>query len=299
MKTIYYLRPIKAIQFLTTIILFTLSFGVLTTGCNKSGNSLQTDYDNLNSRYDSLQRVHDNTCEFLTAISEGVDSVLIQEGYILNYTNGERPLTAREQLLQNIDTYEQILARQKNKLSELEKKLEKMEDGGKLKTIIAGLRAQIEQKDSQIAELRSELNDKNANIASLTQRVSSLSKDVETLNEVNASQEKVLAIQDDMLNTAYVKIATKKELEQDGLLSKGGFMKKKKFDISNIEAAQFSQIDIRNTTTFNIPGKNPKVLTQMPKDSYSISKNGNGTCTLTIVDPTAFWSVSNYLVIQY
>ena len=34
------------------------------------------------------------------------------------------------------------------------------------------------------------------------------------------------------------------------------------------------------------------------EDGYAYADNGDGTCTLVITNPTQFWSVSNFLIIQ-
>ena len=59
----------------------------------------------------------------------------------------------------------------------------------------------------------------------------------------------------------------------------------------------FTKVDIRTFTEVTINSGNPKILTQMPASSYRIEK-GKGSSILYILDPTAFWSVSNYLIIQ-
>ena len=43
--------------------------------------------------------------------------------------------------------------------------------------------------------------------------------------------------------------------------------------------------------------KKAKVLTNQPTDSYQLIDN-NGSMILKITNPTKFWSLTNYLVIQ-
>ncbi len=114
--------------------------------------------------------------------------------------------------------------------------------------------------------------------------------------QVISSQNHILQTQDEMLNEGYIKTGTKSELKDAGLL-KGGFMRKSKLDISTIDKIQFKTIDIRVTTEISLNSGNPKILTQMPDDSYSIEKKGK-TSTLRIINPDKFWSISKYLIIQ-
>ena len=74
-------------------------------------------------------------------------------------------------------------------------------------------------------------------------------------------------------------------------------MRKSKLDISTIDKIRFKTIDIRVTTEISLNSGNPKILTQMPDDSYSIEKKGK-TSTLRIINPDKFWSISKYLIIQ-
>ena len=92
------------------------------------------------------------------------------------------------------------------------------------------------------------------------------------------------------------RIGTKKELTSQGLLS-GGFLQKKRVNHDAINKDMFTKVDIRTFTEVTINSSNPKILTQMPASSYRIEK-GKGSSILYILDPTAFWSVSNYLIIQ-
>ena len=76
-----------------------------------------------------------------------------------------------------------------------------------------------------------------------------------------------------------------------------GKFKKSKIKLDNLSREGFRPIDIRRFRSIDIPGKKVKVLTPAPEGSYSLTDN-DGSYTLQIIDANAFWSVSNYLVIQ-
>ena len=109
-------------------------------------------------------------------------------------------------------------------------------------------------------------------------------------------QEKLITSQDQVMNVGFVKMGTKSELKQLGLISGGG-LKKKKVEYSNVEQDLFDRVDIRDLHKLDIPGKNPQILTPMPEESYKLEKNGENT-VLRILAPDRFWSVSNFLIIQ-
>ena len=95
-----------------------------------------------------------------------------------------------------------------------------------------------------------------------------------------------------------MKIGTKKQLKDAGLL-KTGFLKKKKVEYSNVDKTKFMKVDIRKFRSIQLKSNNPKILTPMPNtSSFHFDDNTDGNVTLIIDNPTKFWSVSNYLIIQ-
>ena len=221
----------------------------------------------LEAERDSLATDNRQMAEFMTAISASMDTIVMQQGAILNLQTNEKAMSKRDRMKQNLQTYADILKRQRERIAELEKSLAdaKGDQAEKMRVIIASMQKQIDEKDALIAQLRKEINTKNTNIEELTTKVSELDKNVAELSAANTAQEEALVTQSDMMNEAFVKIGTKKELEQAGILGGGGFLRKKKLDISSFKADKFRKIDIRETTSFELKAKKPKVLTPMPE----------------------------------
>lgn len=267
-------------------------------GCNGKNAGL-TEQEILKNKVDSQNLLINDMDLLLEAVNLSLDSVTKMEGGIL-HTAGESPLSRKDQIKQNIDAYKAILKNQHERISLLEEKLKGsgMNTKNLLKTIEL-LKVQLAEKDKAIVELTEELEKRNYNINNLKQDVTQLSAKVTELEKETKVQEEALALQTDMLNEAYVIIGTAKELKSKGVLSGGSLFKKSKFDASKINVEDFRKIDIRKTKTFTIPAKKAKVLTSMPDDSYVIKSNDDGTCTLSITNPTRFWSVSNYLAVKY
>ena len=62
----------------------------------------------------------------------------------------------------------------------------------------------------------------------------------------------------------------------------------------------FTAMDYTKTTEISINGRNAKVITSHPSDSYllEVDKTNNEIIkNITIINPEKFWSVSKYLVI--
>ena len=261
------------------------------TGSDARVDSLQTALDQRNADYQELD-------EFLTVISSGLDSISRQQSDIFNPSK-ESLTPSREQIKQDLSRFQQTLKEQRERIAQLEKKLNlSTNEGQKMRAIINSLTAELAQKEAQMAALEDEINDKNLTIMDLGKRLGALTRRNAAQEQVITSQGKMLETQDEQLNEGFVKIATERELKDLGLLEKK-FLSKTKLDISNIDKNQFKSIDIRNNTEIEISSKSePKVWTQMPADSYTLEKNGKGKWKLSIIDPSRFWSVSKFLIIQ-
>ncbi len=275
--------------------LFIIAF--LFTSC---GNKQQK--ERLQFERDSVLIENQQLISFIDAVSESMDSIICQEGVILDFSNGDgMPLPTYEQIEQKLDFFQEVLNRQRQRITELETSLENTYNAqtAKLQNIIKGLNKQIEEKDAVIAQLREELNSKNFDLNKLRSRISLLNENVSELSQRTLEQEETINVQSDMMNEGYLKVGTKKDLEAAGLLSKSNLFSRKKLDVSNMDISLFTKIDMREFHEYIIPGKSPKILTPIPESAYRIEKNGSQTCTLIVVDPTLFWSVSNFLIIQY
>jgi len=283
------MKKTVSLLFLTCLMMSFFSCG------NKSAET-QSQVDSLKAALEQRNADYQQLDEFLTIVSSGLDSIARQETDIYNMGK-ESPTISREQIKEDLSRFQQTLKLQRERIAQLERKLNASSgEGQKMKSIIASLKLQLTEKESQIAELQSQLNDKNFTIQDLSQRMGVMSKRITAQEEVITSQNEMMQQQDDIINEGFYKIATKSELKDAGLLT-GGFLKKNKIDYNNVNKSQFRSIDIRQFTELSIPSKTPKILTQVPEDSYVLETNGNKS-VLRIIDINKFWSVSKFLIIQ-
>lgn len=250
---------------------------------------------------DSVAQENAYLTKFIGELALSIDSITGTEGYIFDGVNRDgMPRSDRERVISNLSTVKEMLKRQQNRISELEKQLDAAdsENAQKIKIIIASMNKQIEEKNKMIAQLNIELSKKDADIMKLQTQVTGLNTNVKNLTEQNQQQEQTISAQDEMLNEGYYIVASKKKLQEMGLLT-GGFLKKKKLDVTSIDVSKFNKVDIRNISTISIPAKKAQVLTQHPATSYSITNNGGNVSTLNIKDKASFWSLSTVLVVKY
>ncbi len=161
-----------------------------------------------------------------------------------------------------------------------------------------------------VGELRRNLEEKEVTIAALEEKSMVLAKETEelrgTVKEKEAAvQEKEAAIADreTQLSTAYVLIATQSALKKAGLVEKkgsvlglgGNWQRTGQFD-----ETLFKQIDTRKDSEFAVgaaPGK-ARILSDHPKDSFTLTGAGPKASTLTVTDAARFWKGSRYLVVM-
>lgn len=235
--------------------------------------------------------------EYLSVIAEGLDSISIEEHELLvNTTPGENIGFNRQRMKQNLNHVREVLTRHRNRITELEKKLESGNgDVQNLRTIITALRQQLDVKERELAKLKSDLEDNRKSVAMLTSQVQQISEEKEAQAETIQEQQETIERQTEKLNSGYIRIASKKELKESGLLT-GGFLKKSKIDYSKIDFSKFKLIDIRTFKSIKIPKKS-KILSSIPSGSYSIESSSSED-VIQILDPDKFWSISNFLIIQ-
>ena len=268
---------------------------VMATSCNGGSASMKEQLDSLQTAYEQRNADYNELNEYLGVIASGLDSIALQEGQILK--SDESPTLNREQIKKNLDAYKQTLDDQRQRITALEKKLQTNQNySAHLKSIIASLKHQLAQKDEEITNLRTLVDDKNMDIEQLKKNVTTLQQRNDMQAGLIVSQQETILSQDASMHTAYIKLGTKKELKELGLLT-GGFLKKTKVDFSKIDKSLFKSVDIRETEKIEIPAKEARVLTPQPEDSYRIDKV-NKNLVLSIVKPDKFWGVSDFVIIE-
>ena len=282
----------KKLVFLSVIAVVAM----VMASCGNKADELQKQVDSLQTALQQQNGDYNRLNEFLAVVSEGLDSISAQENGLLA-RNPESPLPSRAEMKKGLSQLKNTLQEQRERIAQMEKELASGKGNIKnLKSIINALKEQIEAKDAQISDLLAQLEQSNISIEQLTTRVGNLTQQT-VMQEVKiAEQEEVMAAQDQMLNEGFIKIASKKELKDAGLLA-GGFLAKKKVDMSKVDQKLFQKVDIRNVTEIPIPSKKPVILSPNPAGSYRLEQGDNST-TLVITDPGKFWSVSNFLIIQ-
>ena len=237
----------------------------------------------------------------LSAIATGLDSIAVQEDILFNSSGRDGVRLDKHEIAARLNGMAEILARQRAKIQTLQDSLanSKTSQGVEnLQRVVEFLNQQLAEKDQVIKSLRADLKNSKKDITQLRASLSDMKSRAVKAESKTQALTTALSKQEDVINECYVRIGTKKQLSAAGLL-KGGFLQKKKVSYENVDKSKFNAVDIRKFREITLKSNNPKILTPQPSNrSFHFEESGDGSCTLVITNPTLFWSVSNYLIIQ-
>ena len=250
---------------------------------------------------DSLQRVIDGKDAELddimgtfNEVQEGIRRITESEGRVTVADATRENASSREVIRENLDYIEQAMKQNRDMVAQLKEKLRTSNiKGEKLQKTIANLQSQIEQQAQRIQELEASLAEKDEELVRKGQEISELNDNVSSLTADNEAKAEKVAAQDKELNAAWFVFGTKSELKEQKIISSGDVLRDGKFNRD-----YFTKIDIRYDKEVKLYSKSAKLLTTHPKGSYTLDKDAQGQYELHITDPTRFWSVSKYLVVQ-
>lgn len=279
------------------------AFAVLATSCeNKKQKQALEDAQALAAATteELVQAVQerDELIDIVNEITQTTEQIKDMEKVVSINTNGVEGGN-NYQVIANIDAIKATLKQRRERLEELEAALKNSKTANsKLLATIETLKNQISSQSAEIESLTAKLNEANERIANLGGQVDSLATTVNTVTEQRDSVANVAKEQEALANACYYAIGSKDELKANGIIEGGGFLRKDKINSTNLNKAYFTKADRRSLSTIPLHSKKAKVITNFqPKDSYEII-DGDGQKILRILNPTAFWSLSDYLVIQ-
>ncbi len=250
--------------------------------------SLLVELSNRDAELDEIMGSFNEIQEGFQQINAAENRVDLQKGTVQeNSSNAAK-------IKEDIRFISEKMQQNRDQIAKLEQQLKNSKYNSlQLKKAIQNLTAELQAKQQQIETLQAELASKNIRIAELDDAVSGLNQDVNDLTAQNEAKAATVASQDKALNAAWFVFGTKSELKDQNILQKGDVLKN-----SNFNKDYFTQIDIRTDKEIKLYSKKAELLTTHPAGSYEMVKDAKGQLVLKITNPTQFWSVSRYLVIQ-
>ncbi|MDE6277893.1 MAG: hypothetical protein K2M06_07275 [Muribaculaceae bacterium] len=275
------------------------SMGILGSCSDKKDQQLKEAQELNNATREQLATAvadRDQLLQLMNDISDDMQKIKQIEGVMANPGVQETP-DRQAQLRNDFQALQQTLQERRDRLAELEKKLNDSNiTSSNLKKTIQTLRQQIDDQAAEIAQLRTSLGEAKARIGQLDAEVDSLNV---TVSEVTAARDEAREANTNLtneLNLCYYAIGSNGELKDHKILE-GGFLRKTKIMKGDFDQNFFTAADKRTLTTIDLNSKKAEVMTNQPADSYVIEERA-GRKVLRITDPAKFWSLSNYLVVK-
>ena len=259
--------------------------------------------DTINANKEALVKAiadRDSLFSLINDISDDMDQIKALENILASNTWTGETSSKKEKIKNDLQILKNTLQQRQQKLNELEKKLKDSKlTNTKLEKTIETLKTQIAEHQAEIENLNTALTSAKGQIVKLENDKDSLNK---TITTVSAEKAKVEEIAEEAitnvneLNKCFYAIGSKKELKQNKILE-SGFLKKTKVMQGEYDQNFFSVADKRTLKKINLHSKKAKILTNHPANSYEL-QDVDGQKTLLITNPSIFWNLSNYLVIQ-
>lgn len=235
----------------------------------------------LNGMFRSFNEIQDN-----------LDAIKEREG-IMKMRSTENQQDLRENIRQDIQQIEELMAKNNQQLEVLKKRLSSSNVKiAEFQKLINNLKEELAFKNQQLETLRGLLNEKKLEIGKLYFALDSLTF-------ANQMKDQRIEDQEETINTAYYAYGTYKELKEKNVLTKeGGFLGLgRKEDLkNNFNKEYFSKIDKREQKSFLIYAKKAELITNHPDGSYEF-RGEKGVDSLVILDVDKFWRASKYCVI--
>ncbi len=251
--------------------------------------SLLTELSQRNNELDEMMGMFNDIQDGFRKINDAENRVDLQRGSI-----SENSATAKQQIASDIDFISKQMEENKAQIAKLQEMLKSSKsNSAQLKKAVEALTQELAAKAQRIEELQAELASKNIRIQELDDAVTGLTVAKDELTAENEAKAKTVAVQDKAINAAWFVFGTKSELKDQKILQSGDVLKS-----ADYNKDYFTQIDIRTTKEIKLYSKHAELLTTHPKGSFELPKDDKGELTLKITNPTEFWSVSKYLVIQ-
>lgn len=228
-------------------------------------------------------------------IEENLALVEEREQLLGDDTEGELNMDKRQRIIRDVQMMNGLLQESRERIAELNARLDKSKiEAGGLRKRLKDLDMMLASRDSSIANMKHDLLARDFKIDQVNQQLTAIELEM-------AKREAIIEHQTTQLNTAWYAMGTSKELEERGLVTKsGGFIGIGEQSSLNEGAtrSQFKEVDVRETKRITLQGRKASLVTEHPRESYSIVEEGDELAYLEIKDQEAFWRLSKYMVVE-
>ncbi len=232
----------------------------------------------------------------LQDISQRISQVSVRNG-LLAIDSNEGDVLSKDMILKRVESLDGLLSNNKAELNQLYERMRKSNVKNKqMEEMLQSMQARIAEREGQIDKLMEMIKDKDVFIDEIKANLDSMRRD-----NINLTEE-VINMDEEMHTVHYI-IGEQKELKDKGVITKeGGILgigASKKLDVSKLEPSLFTDGDQRELLSIPLYSKKAKLITNHPEASYEFIMDSKGQVeSLKVIDRKAFWSVTEYLVVE-
>ena len=271
-------------------------------GCNQEEKreieKLNQQVQDLKSESLAKDSTINNFFRVLNEIETNISLVMQKEQIIAKNAamGNEMESDARERIQNDINTINELMAKNKQSINYLNKQLKGANfQIHEFQERLKKAQEMLEMRDTEVEGLKTRL-------AELDFSIESLNASLDTLTFAKEQLEQEVKKHVSELNAAWYAFGTKKELLENNVTEKvGGFLGiGRSFKLkADFNEAYFTKIDITETLSIPLFSKNATLITTHPLDSYELVVNEKGIVErIEILDYRMFWGTSKYLLIQ-
>lgn len=279
----------------------TILIAITTVAIASCNNELKQEIETLKSEKAELeQRVReqdsavDNFTNAMLEIQENLNIIREKEGRlrVAESTTGERFVSMKDAVIQDIQDINSIIEESKAKISRLNQQLSSSKSkNNQLSKLVESLQKQIEEREATIVQLTSAIEERDETIRQLSRKVQVITEE----------SERTISAKETEINKCYYIVDTRRNLRDKGIIdSQGGFLGigRVKTISSSADQSLFTIGDIRNLNRIDLDTKSARIISEHPQGSYGIEREGKKVTGIVINDPKAFWSLTRVLVVM-
>lgn len=236
----------------------------------------------------------------ITTINDNLELIRQKQGLIA--TPGSEAPEQKQQILQNIQLINALLADNERQLVLLNEKINAL---GKHNSALKRLATETDQRMgrqlNEILQLKQDLALEEFKVADLSVKMDEIQVENERLETEKKNLEAINAQYDKNEHQVFITYGTEKDLVEKGILNATKGLRNKRPALSstfNRNRSYFTEEDLRHLKEIPFSGRNPRLLTLHPEDAYKFESNGKDYFKLIITDQESFWSISHFLVVN-
>jgi hypothetical protein len=293
------MKKLKAFKFYVIIA----ALALITPSCVENSGKYKAviaERDSLEIVKQALDSNYNQTLVILNDIEAGFSQINQNEKQIKVDLKGGESTTNRKKMIGiQMQAIKEGIEQNKAKIAELRQLASKRgKANNKLTETIKHLQSEMDEKGVQIQSLQAELEQKNIKINELNTTVTVQTRNIADQQNVMDQQKSTIKGQDKDLNTVWYCVATSKTLKDAKVITNNGLFQSKKVMNNEFDKKVFTKVDLRSISSIATNSKSIKIISSHPQNSYNLVKDADKKITIEITNPSKFWSVSKYLVVQ-